>query len=147
MNKPNQVVPSFVSVYFLANQVVGVSTPLLFDIINTDGSDLNIYDSSTGQFAAPVSGWYDLDGQIISTAALTDVKIVKNGDTNFPIMSRIPDNTSVNMKIRIKLGLGETLRFEATGGTILANAGTVPDSKASNAIFTLVKRFDDTRSF
>lgn len=147
MNKPNQIVPSFISVYLLANQVVGAFTPLIFDIIDTDGSDPNIYDSITGQFTAPVSGWYDLDGQLVSSAALTGVRIVKNGDTSFPIMARIPVDTSVNMRIRIKLGLGETLRFEASGGTILANAGTVPNAKASNVIFTLVKRFDDTKTF
>ena len=148
MNKPNQVVPSFVSVYLVADQVIGGAfAPVLFDVIDTDGTCPTIYDPLTGNFTAPVSGWYDLDGQFVSAAALAGVRIIKNGDTGFPIMGKIPVDTSVNMRIRVKLGCGETLRFEASTGTILANAGLVPDAKASNAIFTLVKRFDDTKTF
>ena len=147
MNKPNQVVPSFVSVYLVADQIVGAFSPVLFNIVNTDGTDSNIYDSLTGQFTAPISGWYDLDGQILSAAPLTGIRIIKNGDTSFPIMSRVPTIADVNMRIRVQLGTGETVSFEGEGGTILANAGTVPDAKASNALFTLVKRFDDTKTF
>jgi hypothetical protein len=149
MNKPNQVVPSFVSVYLLESQLMGGAsyTPILFNIIETDGTTPKIYDSTTGEFTAPVSGWFDLDVQIISNVVLAGVRIIKNGDTNFPIMGRVPIDTEVNMRVRVKLGFGETLRIEAINGIILALSGTTPDSRASNTIFTLVKRFDDTKSF
>ena len=148
INIPNQVVPSFVSVYLLSNQVIGgLYTPIFFNIIETDGTFPVIYNSLTGQFTAPFSGWYDLDGQIKSAAPLTGLRIVKNGDTNFPIVGMVPIDINVNMRVRVQLGLGETVRFEAVGGTILALAGTVPNARASNAIFTMVKRFKDTRFF
>jgi len=149
MNKPNQVVPSFVSVFLITDQVVGVTLePLLFDVIDTDGTSDNIYDATTGQFRAPVSGWYDIEGQFATTLGpLTGIVIVKNGDTGFPVMGLIPVGEEIHIKRRIKLGLGETLRFDASGGTILANAGTTPNAKASNILFTLVKRFDDTKTF
>ena len=148
MSKPNQVVPSFVSVFLLADQVFGALGTVLFDIVNTDGSSDNIYDSATGQFRAPVSGWYDIEAQFATTGGpLTEILIVRNGDTSFPVMGLVPSGDEIHMKRRIKLGLGETLRFEASGGTILANAGTVPNAKASNILFTLVKRFDDTKPF
>ena len=147
MNRPTQIVPFFVSVYLLANLVIGGYTTVLFDIIETDGTDPVIYNSGTGKFTCPVSGWYDLDVQLISAAALGGVRIIKNGDTNFPIMGLIPVTANANMRVRVNLGLGETLQIQALGGTILALAGTVPNARASNAIFTLVKRYDDTKTF
>ncbi len=148
MNKPNQVVPSFVSVYLVANQTIGANYEVvLFDIIETDGTNTSIYDSTTGEFTAPCSGWYDLVVQLTTNVILTGIRIVRNGDTNFPPIARIPADVSADLTLRCKLGAGETLRVEANGANILALAGTTPDARTSNAIFTLVKRFDDTKTF
>ena len=145
MNKPNQVVPSFVSVYLTADTGALADDPILFNIIETDGTDVGMYDRTTGTFAAPVSGWYDIDVQIQGT--LTELYIVRNGDTNFPPMAIDPTGmANVFMRTRLQLALGETVQIYATG-TVDALAGITPEGRASNAIFTLVKRFDDTKTF
>nr|QBK86303.1 MAG: C1q domain protein [Marseillevirus LCMAC102] len=151
MNKPNQVVPSFVSVYLVANQTLGANYEIvLFDIIETDGTNTSIYDRTTGEFTAPCSGWYNLEVQLTTDVTLTGLRIIRNGDTNFPPIARIPADVSADLTLRCKLGAGETLRVEAdtsAGADVLALAGTTPDARTSNAIFTLVKRFDDTKTF
>jgi hypothetical protein len=148
-NKPYQVVPSFCSTYLVANQLMtGSWGVILFNIIETDGTEPAIYDPTTGQFSAPTSGWYDMDVQLQSATALTGVRIVRNGDTNFPPMSEVPATANVSLKLRIQLGLGETLRVEAIGAVnVLALSGTSPNARVSNVIFTLIKRFEDTRNF
>lgn len=145
MNKPNQVVPSFASVYLTADTGALVDAPVLFDIIETDGSSPGIYDKTTGTFTAPVSAWYDIDVQLQGT--LTALYIIKNGDTNFPPMAVNPTALAItNMRTRLKLAFGETLQVYVTG-TVIALGGITPDGRASNAIFTMVKRFDDTKTF
>ena len=150
-NPPNQVIPSFSSVYLLADQVIGagVWTTILFDIIDTDGTNPGIYDPTTGEFTAPVSGWFDIKSQL-RVSAISDLRIVKNGDINFAIGGRPTTSSIGDIFLRTILGKGETLRVEiniTAGGTVFALAGTVIESRSSNIIFTLVKRFDDTKTF
>lgn len=149
MSQPYQIVPSFSSVYLTADQTLaGTWTVVLFDIVETDGTTPTIYNRSTGEFSAPVSGWYDVRVRLQTSAPLTGIRIVKNGDTNFPCIARVPDDTIVDLDLRIQLGLGETVRVEGIGAVdVLALAGTVPDARTSNAVFTTVKRFDETKSF
>lgn len=149
MNRPNQVVPSFSSVYLTADQTLAAAwTVVLFDIVETDGSTSSIYDPASGEFTCPVSGWYDLDIQLQSSALLTGVRIIRNGDINFPVSAIAPASIDVHLRSRMKLGLGETLRVEGFGAVdVLALAGTTPDARVSNTIFTLVKRFDDAKIF
>lgn len=145
MNKPNQVVPSFASVYLTADTGALADAPILFDILETDGSDPGIYDKTSGTFTAPVSAWYDIDAQLQGT--LTELYIVKNGDTNFPPMAIDPTGLAItHMRTRLKLALGETVQVYATG-SVVALSGTTPNGRSSNAIFTMVKRFDDTKTF
>lgn len=148
-NRPYQVIPSFCSVYLVANQLMtGSWGAVLFNIVETDGTESDIYNSTTGQFTAPTSGWYDMEVQIQSSAALTGLRIVRNGDTNFPAISRVPTTSNIDLKLRVLLGLGETLRVDAIGAVnVLALSGTSPNARVSNAIFTLIKRFEDTRNF
>ena len=54
MNKPNQVVPSFASVFLTANQTL-VNEVILFNILETDGTNVNIYDRTTGTFTSQIS--------------------------------------------------------------------------------------------
>lgn len=80
MNRPNQVVPSFSSVYLTADQTLAAAwTTILFDIVQTDGSDASIYSSTTGEFTAPVSAWYDIIVRLQTSAPLTGVRVVRNG--------------------------------------------------------------------
>ncbi len=151
MNKPNQVVPSFVSVYL--SKSLGLAFPAVwtiipFDIIETDGTDPVIYDPITKEFTAPVSGWYDFDIQLQTTQTLTGIRVIRNKDVNFPVIGRVPSGTDPDIRVRLKLGLGETVRVEVLGaGNISDTASLTPDARVSNAIFTLVKRFDDTKTF
>jgi len=150
-NPPNQVIPSFSSVYLLADQVIpaGVWTTILFDIIDTDGTNPSIYSPTTGQFTAPVSGWFDIKAQL-RVSAVSDIRIVKNSDVNFPVEARPTQATTGDISLRTKLGKGETLEVQiiiAGGGSVFALADTTPDARSSNTIFTLVKRFDDTKTF
>jgi len=152
MNRPDQVVPSFASSFLLANQVLtgaGTWDVILFNIIETDGSTPGIYDAVTGEFTAPCSGWFDIESILQSTAPLTGgVRVVRNGDTVFPTLALVSTDTINVIKRRLQLALGETVRIEANGtASILATAGTTPNARASSAIFTLVKRFDDTKTF
>lgn len=150
MNKPNQVVPSFTSVYLLANQTLNNISweVILFNIIETDGSDPSIYNRLTGEFTAPVSAWYDMIVQLQTSEPLSGIRIVRNGDINFPSIGRSATSTLTDLHLRIKLGLGETLRVEGFGGTdVLALSGMIPDTRSSNTLFTMVKRFDDTKTF
>ena len=146
MNRPNQTVPSFVSVYLTANTAALTVDPILFNIVETDGSTKNIYDATTGQFQAPISGWYTLDAELY--ANLTELYIVKNGDVNFPVKGVVPAGVLGMESIRmdVKLGLGETLALYASG-TVNALTGGTPNARASNATFKLFKRFDDTKIF
>ena len=149
MNPPNQVVPSFSQVFLTANQSIGASSEVvLFDIVETDGSNSSIYNSTTGQFTAPVSGWYRVRAQLQSSTALTGITIVKNGDTNFPIIGRVPVDTNAELEVLTQLGLGETVQIQAQGvADVLALSGLSPDTRASTALFILTKRFDDTKTF
>lgn len=146
MNRPNQTVPSFASVYLTANTAALTDDPILFDIVETDGSTDNIYSSTTGRFQAPISGWYSLDVQLLAT--LTKLYIVKNGDTNFPVKGIVPANLldMENIRVLVQLGLGETLAVYASG-TVNALTGVAPTARVSNAIFKLVKKFDDSKIF
>jgi hypothetical protein len=147
--RPNQVVPTFSSVYLSVDQTLpGVWTVILFDIIETDGVDLNIYNRLTGEFTAPESAWFDVMVNLQTSALLSGIRVVKNGDINFPIIGRVPDGINVELFVRIKLGAGETVRVEGLGAVdILATSGLVPNTRASNAVFTMIKRFQDTRPF
>ena len=149
MNRPNQVVPSFSSVYLSADQTLaGAWTIILFDIVETDGTDTTIYDRTTGEFTAPISAWYDVSVRLQTSALLTGIRIVKNRDINFPPIGRDPADTNVNLDLRLKLGEGETVRIEGFGAVdVLALSGLTPDTRASNTVFTMVKRFDDTKTF
>ena len=149
MNKPNQVVPSFSSVYLTADQtLIAAWTVILFDIIETDGTNPSIYDPTTGEFTAPSSAWYDIDVQLQTSAALTGLRIVRNGDINFPPIAIAPPDANAFLRLRLKLGYGETVRVEGFGAVdVLALAGTTPEARVSNALFTMVKRFDDTKTF
>ena len=140
----SQTTSTFSSVYLVADQTLaGPWTVILFNIVETDGADASIYNSATGEFTAPVSGWYDIDAQLQTSAPLGGIRFVKNGDTNFPPIGVVPSGTNSTLRLRCKLGIGETIRVEGLGGAdILALAGTVPESRASNAIFTLIKSFD-----
>ena len=145
MSRPNQVIPSFVSVYLTADTGALVDAPILFNVIETDGSDATIYDRTTGTFTAPVSAWYDVEVQIQGT--LTELYIVRNEDTNFPPMAINPTGLAItHMKTRLNLALGETVQIYASG-TVIALGGITPEGRASNALFTMVKRFDDTKPF
>ena len=147
MNKPNQVIPSFVSVFRTSDQVLAVAGVILFDVIETDGTDANIYDRTTGTFTAPVSAWYDIDVQI--QGPLTELYIIRNGDINFPVIGVDPtDDLVAHIRGRMKLALGETVQVFATGTvTALFTAASGAITRASNTIFTMVKRFDDTKTF
>jgi len=152
MNRPRQVVPSFVSTFLLADQTLtgaGTWDVVLFDIVEPDGSTTGIYDSTTGEFTAPCSGWFDIESQLQSSAALAGgVRIVRNGDTSFPLLATISTDTINTIKRRIRLSIGETVRIEANGtADVLANAGTTPDARASYAMLTMVKRFEDSEIF
>jgi hypothetical protein len=149
MSQPYQIVPSFSSVYLTANQTIGaVWETILFNIIETDGTNPQIYNPTTGLFTAPVSGWYDLNVHLQTSATLTGVRIVKNGDPNFPCIARVPADGIADIYLRIQLGAGETLSVDVIGvANVLALAGTTPNARASNAIFTMVKRFDQTQTF
>jgi hypothetical protein len=90
MNRLNQAISSFVSVYLLSNQVIESSyTSILFNIIETDGTTFKMYNSIRGEFTVPVNGLFRLDGQIITSPVLSGVRIIKNGNVNFSIMSRV----------------------------------------------------------
>ena len=147
MNRPNQVVPSFSSVYLSVDQIIPAAwTIILFDIVETDGTSPLIYDKTTGNFIAPESAWYDLYIQLQTSAPLTGIRIVKNGDVNFPPIGRVPPaDINCDLYLRTKLGQGETLRVEGFGITnVLATSGLTPNTRASNAVFTMIKRFQDT---
>lgn len=151
MNKPNQVVPSFSHVILSSDQKIPSSwTVILFDIINTDGTDKDIYDASTGEFSAPVSGWYDIQVNIeLSSAGLSGLRIIKNRDVNFPVIAAGVLPKIASLFTRVKLGLGESLRVEVYGPeTVLAlSSAPPPAAYASTCTFTLAKRFDDAKSF
>ncbi len=132
--------------YLSADTGVLVNAPILFNIVETDGSDSSIYDKTTGTFTSPVSAWYDIDVQLLAT--LTSLYVVKNGDIVFPIIGIVPPVGLAlsHLKGRVKLAMGETLVVYASG-TVNANTGLVPNAHVSNTIFTMVKRFDDTKTF
>ena len=70
--------PVFVSVY-LTTDVAPGGGPVLFDIIETDGSTPGLYDPATGNFIAKISGWYDLSLGFLTIDPLTKLYIVKIG--------------------------------------------------------------------
>lgn len=151
MSRPRQVVPSFVSTFLLEDQTLtgaGTWDVVLFDVVEPDGSTSGIYNATTGEFTAPFSGWFDLESQLQTSATLTGIRIVRNGETSFPLIAFDPPDSVATIKKRVRLSLGESLRIEANGtADVEANAGTTPDAKASYAIFTMIKRFEDSEIF
>ena len=137
---PYQTIPSFVSVYLTVDVTPAGPGTILFNIIETDGSNSLIYSPINGRFVAPTSGWYDIDVNLFTSAPLTNLRIVKNDDINFPIFGIVPSTVNATMKVRLNLGLGEFITIQSNGATIHALAGTTPNQRASSAIFTLIKR-------
>lgn len=131
----------FSSVYLNANQALaGVWTTILFNIIETDGQTVDQYDAATGRFTATKTGWYDVEVSLQTSAPLTGVRLIKNGDGNTSPMSRVDTSTTVNMKCRLFLAQREFVEVQGIGAVnVLATSGTTPNARSSNCIFTLVK--------
>lgn len=131
----------FSSVYLNANQTLaGVWTTILFNIIETDGQSVDQYNATTGRFTAARSGWYDVEVSLQTSAPLTGLRLIKNGDGNTAPMSRVDASTATTMKCRLFLAQREYVEIQGIGAVdVLATSGTVPDARSSNCIFTLVK--------
>ncbi len=142
---PYQTIPSFVTVSLTSDVTPSGPGTILFNIIETDGSTTGIYNPINGRFTAPSSGWYDIEISLQTSAALSNLRIVKNDDINFPVYGINPDTTTVFIKVRLNLGLGEFITIQSDGAIIRALAGTTPNQRASSAIFTLVKRDSTAR--
>src|SRR5947207_661941 len=113
---PYQTIPSFVVVYLTSNVTPAGPGTILFNIIETDGSTPGLYNPVNGRFIAPVSGWYDLEVCLQTSAPLTNLRIIKNDDTNFPIFGQVCSSTNVFIKVRVNLGVGEYLNIQSAGG-------------------------------
>ncbi len=137
---PYQTIATFVCCYLTADVTPTGPGPILFNIIETDGSGTSVYNSTNGRFTAPTSGWYDIEVNLTTSAPLTNLRIIKNDDTNFPVYGTNPSISEPNLKVRLNLGFGEFITVQSAGATILALAGTTPNQRASSAIFTLIKR-------
>ncbi len=127
-------------------------TTVLFDIEENDGDNIDMYDAATGKFTSPISGWYCIESQIrwASAGGAKSVRIIKNGDVNFPIFIRSDGAVLINtIKTRCKISKDETVEiqvFQGSGGALDIEATSDPGglgqaAKATNALLTLVKTF------
>ena len=139
----------FSSVFLTLDQLIpGTWETIIFQRVETDGQHPNVYNNTTGQFTAPVSGWYDVEVQIQSDVALSGVRIIRDGDGDFPIVARVPTDRDADIKARVRLADGETTSIQVIGpATVEAFAGTTPNARVTNAIFTLVKAYNGISNF
>lgn len=139
----------FSSVFLTLDQIIPTDwTTIIFQRVETDGQFTTAYNNTTGKFTAPVSGWYDVEVQIQSDVALSGVRIIRDGDGDFPVVARTPTDREADIKARVRLADGETTEVQVLGSaTVEAFAGTVPNARVTNAIFTLVKAFNEISNF
>jgi len=145
--------PTFATVFRgSTNQSIpnGTWTTVLFNIIETDGSSNVIYNSTTGTFTAPVSGWYDIEAQITWASAVAGaLRVIQGESTTLPAFIRSTSTVFplISIKYRTFLGQNEYVRIQArqpSGGPINILATIDPGTlgqpgKCTSASFTLVK--------
>ncbi len=143
--------PTFVNVFRgSTNQSIpnAAWTTVLFNIIETDGTSNVIYDSPTGQFAAPVTGWFDIESQITWASSITSsLRIIKNGNNTLPEFIQSNTAEQADIKLRLFLGQNEFIQvqaLQASEGAINILASIDPSTlgqpgRCSSGTFTLVK--------
>ncbi len=131
-------------------------TTVLYDIVQTDGQNVNMYDGSavplTGLFTIPISGWYDFEAEISWVAGagtVRGVRILVNQDPLFPNFVAQYDDLELTNRIRHRLMLSQNQTvqiqvFQNSGGGLALAAtqdpGTVGQPAHSiNGMLTLVK--------
>lgn len=128
-------------------------TTVLFDLTETDGSTL-FYNTATGKFTAPISGWYDIESQItwsVDPGTAGAIRILKNGDPNSPIFVSFSEIVGT-IRTRTRLAENETVEiqiYQNTGAPISIAATIDPGTeaepgRATNALVTMIKAFANT---
>jgi hypothetical protein len=130
-------------------------TTVLYDIVQTDGLHLNMYNAATvpltGLFTIPLSGWYDIYAQIswdTSVDGIRGARILVNQDSLFPIfVASYDDRESNRIQHRLMLTQNQTLQiqvFQDSGADLNLAASQDPGllgqpGHAINGMLTLVK--------
>ncbi len=134
----------------------GTWTTVLYDIVQTDGQNVNMYNASaiplTGLFSIPLSGWYDFEAEISWAAtggAVRGVRILVNQDQLFPNFVATYDPVELTNRIRHRLMLSQNQTvqiqvFQVTGGPLDLAATQDPGAigqpgHAINGMLTLIK--------